>query len=69
MSKLDVEGLAILRVNTEGDGLANGELSAEQVNGGVRRDPVVVGRVGKGQRKHSLLLEVGFVLETVSTIG
>lgn len=66
--ELDVEGLALLGVDTEGDRLANGELGAEQVNLVLRADLVVVGRVGEGQRKHTLLLQVGLV-DTGETAG
>ena len=62
MAELDIEGGTILGVNTEGHGLVNGEFRAEEVDGGVRGDAVVVGRVGEGERKHTLLLKVGFVL-------
>lgn len=61
VAQLDVVGLTVLGVDTESHGLADLEFSAEQVNlvGGL--DLVVVGRVGEGQGKHTLLLEVGLV--------
>lgn len=52
-------------MNTEGHGLLNSNLGAEEVDLGIRRNAVVVGGVGEGQRKHTLLLKVGFVLEKV----
>lgn len=59
--ELDVEVLAVLGVDTHGDGLANGELSAEDVNLVLGADLVVVGGVGEGEGKHTLLLQVGLV--------
>lgn len=61
MVELDVEGLAILGVDAQSDGLANLELGAEQVNTVLGLDLLVVGGVGEGQRKHTLLLQVGLV--------
>jgi hypothetical protein len=63
--ELDVEGLAVLGVDPHGHGLANGELGAEKVDlvGGV--ELVVVGGVGEGKRKHTLLLQVGLVLHNL----
>jgi hypothetical protein len=58
----DVEGGAtVLGVNTEGHGLANLELSAEKVDLVLGVDLVVVGRIGEGEGKHTLLLQVGLV--------
>lgn len=59
--ELDVEVLAVLGVDTHGDGLANGELSAEDVDLVLRAELVVVGGVREGERKHTLLLQVGLV--------
>lgn len=56
-----VPGLAVLRLDAHGDGLANGEFRAHEVNGVVGVDLVVVGRVGEGQGEHTLLLQVGLV--------
>lgn len=63
MAELDVVGLAILGVDTEGHGLADLNLSAQQVNDVTGLDLVVVGGVGEGKRKHTLLLQVGLVLD------
>lgn len=60
--KLDLVRLAVLGVNLHGHGLANGELSAEKVNLVIGVELVVVGGVGEGKRKHTLLLQVGLVL-------
>ena len=62
VAQLNVVGLAVLGVDTESHGLANRELSAEQVNGVGGLDLVVVGGVREGQGKHTLLLQVGFML-------
>lgn len=61
VDKLDVEWLAILRVDTEGNGLADSKLGTEKINLVLRLDLVVVGGVSEGQRKHTLLLQVGLV--------
>lgn len=62
MAEGDVEGGAtVLGVDTEGHGLANLELSAQEVDLVLGVDLVVVGRIGEGQRKHTLLLQVGLV--------
>lgn len=66
VAQLNIVGLAILGVDTEGHGLADSELSAHQVNRVGGLDLVVVGGVGEGQRKHTLLLQVGLVLVRVS---
>lgn len=59
----DVEwSAAILGVNTESHGLANLELGAKEVDGVLRVDLVIIGRVSESERKHTLLLQVGFVL-------
>ncbi len=52
-------------MDTEGHGLLNSKLGAEEVDLGIRSDAVVVGGVSEGQRKHTLLLKVGFVLEKI----
>merc|ERR1719487_1488966 len=59
--KLDLVRLAVLGVNLHGHGLANGELSAEKVNLVIGVELVVVGGLGEGERKHTLLLQVGLV--------
>lgn len=59
--KLDIERLAILGVDTESDGLTDSELSAHNVNLGIRGDAVIVSGVSEGERKHTLLLQVGLV--------
>lgn len=62
VNQLDVESrAAILGVDTESDGLADGDLSAEQVNTVLGVDLLIVGGVSEGQRKHTLLLQVGLV--------
>jgi len=58
----DVEGLATGGgVDTEGDGLADSELGAQKVDLVLGLDLVVVGGVGEGEGKHTLLLQVGLV--------
>ena len=60
--KLDLEVLAAIgRVDCHGQRLAGGELGGGQVNLVVGADLVVVGRVGEGKGKHTLLLQVGLV--------
>lgn len=54
-------GATVLGVDTESDGLANGELSAEEVDLVLGSDLLVVGGVNEGERKHTLLLQVGLV--------
>lgn len=66
VGELDVVGLTVLGVDTESDRLADLEFSAQQVDSVGRLDLVVVGGIGEGQRKHTLLLQVGFVLERSS---
>lgn len=56
VAELDVVGGTLLGVDTESDRLANLELSAEEVDGVSGLDLVVVGGVGEGERKHTLLL-------------
>jgi hypothetical protein len=56
-----VGGGAVGGVDAEGHGLANGELSAEKVDLVAGLDLLVVLGVGEGQRKHTLLLQVGLV--------
>lgn len=62
VGQLDIERLAILGVDSQSHGLANGELRQLKINSGIRRNAVVVGGVSEGQRKHALLLQVGLVL-------
>ena len=59
--ELDLEVLAVLGVDLHGDWLANGELSAEDVDLVIGGELVVVGGVGEGEGKHTLLLQVGLV--------
>ena len=59
--ELDLEVLAVLGVDLHGDGLANGELSAEDVDLVLGAELVVVGGVREGEGKHTLLLQVGLV--------
>lgn len=62
VGKRDLELLAAIGgVDSHGQRLARGELSGGQVNTVVRADLVVVGRVGEGEGKHTLLLQVGLV--------
>jgi hypothetical protein len=62
VGKGDVEGGgAIGGVDTEGHGLANGELGAEKVDLVAGLDLLVILGVGEGQGKHTLLLQVGLV--------
>lgn len=62
VGELDIVRGTILGVNTESDGLADSELSAEQVNGVIGFDLIIVGWVGECKGQHALLLQVGFVL-------
>jgi hypothetical protein len=65
--EFDVERLAtVRRLDNEGHGLVDSELSALEVDLVVGADLVVVGGVGEGKRKHTLLLQVGLVLWIVS---
>jgi hypothetical protein len=67
--ELDVESLATVGgVDDKSHGLANGELGALEVDLVCGADLVVVGGVGEGKRKHTLLLQVGLVLGRVSSI-
>lgn len=62
MRELDVKGLvAVGGLDHHGDGLADGELSALDVDLVVGANLLVVGRVGESQGKHTLLLQVGLV--------
>lgn len=63
VSKLDFPSFAALWMYPHRHRLANGELSAHQVDFVVRVDLVVVFRVNERQREHALLFEVGFVLQ------
>jgi hypothetical protein len=66
--KLDVKGLAAIGwVNNESNVLANSEFRGKNVNGIVGTDLVIVFGCGEGQRKHTLLLQVGLVLRGVSS--
>jgi hypothetical protein len=66
LGQLHLEGLAVLGVYTHGQGFADGKLSAQEVYLIEGSDFVVIGRVGECQGKHTLLLQVGFVLHIVS---
>lgn len=62
VGKRDLELLAAIGgVDSHGQRLSRGELSGGQVDTVVRADLVVVGRVGEGEGKHTLLLQVGLV--------
>lgn len=61
VAELHIVGSTVLGVHTESDRLANLELSAEEVDSVGGLDLVVVGGIGEGERKHTLLLQVGFV--------
>lgn len=64
--KLDVKGLAAIgRVNDQSHGLVNSKLSALEVDTVVGTNLVVVGWLGEGEGKHTLLLQVGLVLRAV----
>ncbi|KAI6748464.1 hypothetical protein HG530_015500 [Fusarium avenaceum] len=52
---------ALKVVDNEGQGLANFELGAEDIDLVIGSDLVVVSRVGEGQGQHALLLQVGLV--------
>lgn len=65
MGELDVVCGSILGVDAESDGLAHSKLSAEQVDGVLGLDLIIVGGVNEGKRQHALLLQVGFVLRQV----
>jgi len=60
--ELDLECLAVLGVDLHGHWLANGDFTANEVDLVLWVDLLVVGWVGEGQRKHTLLLEVGLML-------
>jgi hypothetical protein len=63
----DVESLAAVGgLDDQGHGLANSKLSDLEVDLVVGANLVVVGGVGEGERKHTLLLQVGLVLGFVS---
>lgn len=61
VDELDVEGLAVLGLDGHSHGLANSELSALEVDLGIEGDLVVVLWVLEGERKETLLLQVGLV--------
>ena len=63
----DIERLAaIRRVDSEGDGLAGGKLGSSDADLVVGANLLVIGGIAEGQRKHTLLLQVGLVLFGVS---
>lgn len=67
--KSDILRRTILVVEAHGQRLAFLEVGKTQdVNLVLRLDTVVIGRVGKGQRKHTLLLQVGLV-DTSERLG
>jgi hypothetical protein len=67
--ELDVESLAAVGgVDDKSHGLANGELGALEVDLVGGANLVVIGRLGEGERKHTLLLQVGLVLALVSSV-
>lgn len=62
MGQRDLERWAAVGgVDNKGKGLADGELSAEDIDLVVGSDLVVIGRIGEGKRKHTLFLQVGLV--------
>jgi hypothetical protein len=61
VGQLDVERAPVLGVHPHGDGLADGELGAHQVDLVLGLDLVVVFGVDEGQGQHALLLQVGLV--------
>ena len=63
VAQRNVVGSTVLGVDTESHRLADSHLSAEEIDSVGGLDLVVVGGVREGQRKHTLLLQVGFVLE------
>jgi hypothetical protein len=65
MGEFDIEWLPILGMNPHREWLANGQLSAHEIDLGIRWDLVVVGGVAESQGKHSLLLQIRFMLEIV----
>jgi len=60
--ELNFKALAVLGVDNHGHGLANCELGDLEVNLVIGIEFVVVGGVREGEGKHTLLLQVGFVL-------
>ena len=52
----------------QGHWLSNSKFCTQQIDPVIRINLVVVGRVGKSERKHSLLLEVGLVLEKKESV-
>ena len=57
-----IPGGSILGMNPHCHWLTDGKLSAKQIDLVVWVDSVVICRIHKGQGKHTLLLQVGFVL-------
>ena len=69
VAELDVECLAAVRwVHAQRYGLAYRQLCDQQVNFVIRLDLVVVCRVGERERKHALLLKIGFVLVVIMLV-
>lgn len=64
MVKYALPGRSILGVDDHSQWLAGGQLRAYDINGVVWVDLIVVCWIRKGQGKHTLLLQVGFVLST-----
>lgn len=63
----DLDRLAAIGgVDGEGNGLAGGKLGSSDANLVVGANLLVIGRITEGQRKHTLLLQVGLVLCRVS---
>lgn len=62
VAQRNVVGSTVLGVDTESHRLADSHLSAEEIDSVGGLDLVVVGGVREGQRKHTLLLQVGFML-------
>lgn len=68
MRKLRVPCRPVLRVYSQRHGLPDLQLSTHKIQLVVRIDLVVVGRINKSQRKHTLFLEVGLVLNPVVSL-
>ena len=62
VAQRNVVGSTVLGVDTESHRLSDSHLSAEEIDSVGGLDLVVVGGVREGQRKHTLLLQVGFML-------
>ena len=61
--ELDIEFVAVLGMYPHGDGVSNAELSRKEIDTVIGFDLVVVGGIGECEGQHSLLLQVGFVLD------